>query len=53
MYDVEGKRDLAVVEYRAALAVANAPEAARNAAQHGIETGYQTPARDRKSDGKS
>ena len=53
MYDVEGKRDLAVLEYRAALAVAGAPDAARTAAQRGIETGYQTPSRDRQSDGKS
>lgn len=53
MYDVEGKRDLAVLEYRAALAVADAPESARTAAQHGIETGYQTPSRDRQSDGKT
>ena len=49
MYDVEGKRDLAVLEYRAALAVAGAPESARAAAQRGIETGYQTPSRDRQS----
>ena len=53
MYDVEGKRDLAVLEYRAALAVAGAPDSARTAAQHGIETGYQTPSRDRQSGGKS
>jgi Flp pilus assembly protein TadD len=53
MYDVEGKRDLAVLEYRAALAVAGAPDSARTAAQRGIETGYQTPSRDRPSDGKS
>jgi tetratricopeptide (TPR) repeat protein len=53
MYDVEGKRDLAVLEYRAALAVAGAPDSARTAAQRGIEAGYQTPARDRKSEGKS
>jgi tetratricopeptide (TPR) repeat protein len=53
MYDVEGKRSLAVLEYRAALAVAGAPDTARNAAQHGIEAGYQTPARDRQSDGKT
>jgi hypothetical protein len=52
MYDVEGKRDLAVVEYRAALTVSGAPDSAKNAAQHGIETGYQTPARDRQSEGK-
>ena len=55
MYDVEGKRDLAIVEYRAALAVSGAPDSARNAAQHGIETGYQTPGRDKQSppNGKS
>ena len=53
MYDVEGKRDLAVLEYRAALAVAGAPDSARTAAQRGIETGYQTPSREKQSDGKS
>jgi tetratricopeptide (TPR) repeat protein len=53
MYDVEGQRDLAVAEYRAALAVAGAPESARAAAQRGVETGYQTPSRENKSGGKS
>jgi len=53
MYDVEGKRDLAVLEYRAAMAVADAPESARTAAQHGIDTGYRTPTRDRQPEGKS
>ena len=53
MYDVEGKRDLAVLEYRAALAVAGAPDPAKTAAQRGIEAGYQTPSRDRPPDGKS
>ncbi len=53
MYDVEGKRALAVLEYRAALAVAGAPDPARAAAQRGIETGYQTPSRDKQSEGKS
>jgi tetratricopeptide (TPR) repeat protein len=53
MYDVEGKRDLAVLEYRAALAVAGAPDSALTAAQRGIDTGYTTPSRDRKTDGKS
>jgi Flp pilus assembly protein TadD len=47
MYDVEGKRDLAVLEYRAALAVAGAPDSARNAAQRGVEAGYRTPSRDK------
>jgi tetratricopeptide (TPR) repeat protein len=53
MYDVEGQRDLAVAEYQEALAVAGAPESARAAAQRGVETGYQTPSRENKSDGKS
>ena len=53
MYDVEGQRDLAVAEYQAALAVAGAPESARSAAQHGVETGYQTPSRDNNSGGKT
>ena len=53
MYDVEGQRDLAVAEYRAALAVEGAPESARAAAQRGVETGYQTPSRDKQSGGKS
>jgi tetratricopeptide (TPR) repeat protein len=53
MYDVEGKRDQAVLEYRAALAVAGAPDSARAAAQRGIEAGYQTPSRNKQADGKS
>ena len=53
MYDVEGQRDQAVNEYRAALAVPGAPESARAAAQHGVEAGYQTPSRDAKPGGKS
>jgi len=53
MYDVEGKRDLAVLEYRAALAVAGAPDTARTAAQSGIDAGYKTPSRDVQSGGKS
>jgi tetratricopeptide (TPR) repeat protein len=53
MYDVEGKRDLAVVEYRAALAVQAAPDSARTAAQRGIDVGYRTPTHDRPPDGKS
>jgi hypothetical protein len=46
MYDVEGKRDLAVLEYRAALAVSGAPDSARTAAQRGVDTGYQPQTRD-------
>jgi tetratricopeptide (TPR) repeat protein len=52
MYDVEGQRELAVAEYRAALTVAGAPESARAAAQRGIDAGYHTPSRDTKTDSK-
>ena len=52
MYDVEGQRDLAVAEYRAALAVAGAPESARAAAERGVQAGYQTPSRENKPDAK-
>jgi hypothetical protein len=41
IHDVEGERERAVKEYNAALAVDGAPEAAREAAQHGISTGYK------------
>lgn len=44
IYDVEGKRELALTEFRAALAIAEAPEDVRAAAQRGIEHGYR-PAR--------
>lgn len=40
IYEVEGKRDLALSEYRAALAVEGAPEAARSAAKRGIDQGF-------------
>lgn len=41
IHDVEGNRDLAVSEYRAALSVSGAPEAALAAARRGLERGYQ------------
>jgi hypothetical protein len=44
IYDVEGKRELALTEFRAALAVPDAPEEVRAAAQRGIDQGYR-PAR--------
>jgi Tetratricopeptide repeat len=44
MHDLEGSRDAALAEYRAALAVPNAPEAARVAAQRGIAQGYRPAA---------
>jgi len=45
IYDVDGNRELAMSEYRAALAVDGAPETARLAAQRGIEKGYQPASR--------
>ncbi len=53
MYDVEGQRELAIAEYRAALSVDGAQESARAAAQRGVDTGYETPSREKKPDGKS
>jgi tetratricopeptide (TPR) repeat protein len=44
--DLEGERDLALAEYRAALAVTGAPEAAYVAAQRGSEQKYSSHARD-------
>jgi hypothetical protein len=41
MNDLDGNREQAVEEYRAALAVDGAPEAARAAAQRGIAEAYQ------------
>jgi hypothetical protein len=44
MHDIADERDLALNEYRAALAVDGAPEAARIAAQNGIDVAYKAPA---------
>jgi hypothetical protein len=46
MNDLDGNRDLALGEYRAALAVAGAPESARAAAQRGMEQAYQPEGHD-------
>lgn len=43
IHDLEEERQNALGEYHAALAVAGAPEAARVAAQRGIETPYRPP----------
>jgi tetratricopeptide (TPR) repeat protein len=45
MHDREGDREQAVDEYRSALAVANASEAARSAAQRGVDEQYQPAVR--------
>lgn len=41
MHDLEDDREQALQEYRAALAIDNAPEAARSAAQGGIQQAYR------------
>lgn len=41
IFDVEDDRDSAIREYQSALAVVGAPEAARVAAQRGVESAYQ------------
>lgn len=46
IYDLEDERELALIEYRAALAVDGAPEAARVAAERGAESGYQPRSRE-------
>jgi hypothetical protein len=43
--DLEGTRDVAIREYRAALAITGAPDAARLAAQRGVDQAYAPPAR--------
>jgi hypothetical protein len=45
IFDVEDDRDSAIREYQAALAVVGAPEAARVAAQRGVESAYQPQAK--------
>jgi tetratricopeptide (TPR) repeat protein len=42
--DLEGDRDTAQTEYKQALSVAGAPESARVAAQHGLDSAYAPPA---------
>jgi tetratricopeptide (TPR) repeat protein len=44
IHDLQDERDLAVSEYRAALAVDDGPADARAAAQSGVETAYKAPA---------
>ena len=45
IHDLQDERDVALAEYRAALSVDGAPEAARTAAQSGVETAYKPPER--------
>jgi tetratricopeptide (TPR) repeat protein len=46
MCDLEGSREEALNEYKAALAIADAPEAARAAAQRGLDEQYQPAGHD-------
>lgn len=45
IYDLEDEREAGLAEYRAAIAVKGAPEAARVAAEHGVEEAYNPRAR--------
>jgi tetratricopeptide (TPR) repeat protein len=47
IYETDGKPELALDEYRAALAVEGAPELARQAAQHGLEKTNERPKREK------
>jgi hypothetical protein len=44
MHDLDGDRDQALADYRAALAVSGVPEEARSAAQRGMEESYHLAA---------
>lgn len=50
IYDLQDERELAVNEYRAALAVDDGPADARAAAQKGVENPYKPPAHARPAD---
>jgi tetratricopeptide (TPR) repeat protein len=45
IHDLEDEREPAMKEYRAALGIEGAPEAARAAAQSGVESAYKAPER--------
>ena len=49
MHDLEGERELAIDDYRAAIEVEGAPESARVAAQRGMDAPYKTAARPKDS----
>jgi tetratricopeptide (TPR) repeat protein len=53
IYDLEGDRDAGLAEYRAAIAIEGAPEAARVAAEHGVEEAYSPHARETQGNGNS
>ncbi len=41
--DIQGERDDAVAQYKAALAISDLPADAKTAAEHGVQQPYQTP----------
>ena len=43
IYDIQGERDSAVAQYKAALAVGDVPADAKAAAEKGLQQAYQTP----------
>lgn len=43
IYDIQGERDDAVAQYKAALAIADAPPDAKSAADKGLQQAYETP----------
>jgi tetratricopeptide (TPR) repeat protein len=45
IHDIEGEREQAVGEYRAALAIGRIPEAAKTAAEQGLQSAYHAPSR--------
>ncbi len=49
IHDLQGNRELALSEYRAALAVEGAPETARTAAQRGMEKEFEPPRSNREA----
>ena len=44
IFDLQGERDSAVAQYKAALAIANLPPDARSAAERGEQQPYEPPA---------
>ncbi len=42
-YDIQGERDSAVAQYKAALAVGDVPPDAKAAAEKGLQQAYQAP----------
>ena len=43
IYDIQGERDSAVAQYKAALAISDVPADAKTTAEKGLQQAYQTP----------